>query len=296
MPNNSSDAHPSLSIPFIVIPQRDAVILLAVVESNSCVRIPFEIENEMKTSVLLACIILSAAPALAQREGGDYHLPRGAVMIETRAVKAGRALMLWMLNPKKVPRDVPDEPYTCPEETRGSYYKGATRVSLVDTRTRRIINTVSVRQEYAEGADEFDVPYRIHAGSYYRVAGVPAGREGKPDIMWLRDYNGDGRALEFALFDALACMGLQTALIGYSERQDRVIQYATRLVAEEKGERSVTVERWVDYLFSREPTRAGYWKYEIDYRGRAGQLAQYEIRYNRRAERFEGKVVYIEGD
>jgi hypothetical protein len=47
-------------------------------------------------------------------------------------------------------------------------------------------------------------------------------------------------------------------------------------------------------LFSGKPKSAGYWKYEIDYSGRGGLLAKYEIRYNRRAERFEGKVVYTE--
>ncbi|HEX7176903.1 MAG TPA: hypothetical protein VF240_16705 [Pyrinomonadaceae bacterium] len=250
----------------------------------------------MKITALLACTILLAAPSLAQRKSHDYKLPTGALIIETQPVKTNRALILWVLNPRRIPRDLPDEPYTCPEETRGSYYSGATRVSLVDTRTRRIINTLAVRQEYNEGVDEFDTPYQIHSGSHYRVGDVPAGREGKPTIMWLRDYNGDGRALEFALFDALACMGLQTTLIGYSERQDKVIQYPVRLVVEDKGKRSVEIRRWVDYLFSGKPKGAGYWRYEIDYRGRGGPLAKYEIRYNRRAERFEGKVVYTEGE
>lgn len=248
----------------------------------------------MKITALLACILLLAAPSFAQRQ--NYNLPAGALIIETQPVKTNRALILWMLNPRRIPRDTPDEPYTCPEETRGSHYNGATRVSLVDTRTRRIINTLRIRQEYNEGADEFDVPYKIHSGSYYHVEGIPVGREGKPTIMWLRDYNGDGEAREFALFDALACMGLQTTLIGYSERQDKVIQYSTRLVVEEKGKRSVTLRRWVDYLFSGKPKGAGYWKYEIDYRGRGGLIVKYEIRYNRRSERFEGKVIYTEGE
>jgi hypothetical protein len=250
----------------------------------------------MKITALLACIILLAVPSFAQRGRQDYRLPAGALIIETQPVKTNRALILWMLRPTKNPRDVPDEPYTCPEETRGNHYNGATRVSLVETRTRRIINTLRIRQEYNEGADEFDVPYKIHSGSYYHVEGVPVGGEGKPSLMWLRDYNGDGRAQEFALFDALACMGLQTALIGYSERQDKVIQYPTQLVVEEKGRRSVKLRRWVDYLFSGNPKGAGYWKYEIDYRGRGGLIAKYEIRYNPSAERFEGKVVYTESE
>jgi hypothetical protein len=45
-----------------------------------------------------------------------------------------------------------------------------------------------------------------------------AARFGKPKIMLLKDYNGDGEALEFALFDAWTCSDLVTTLIGYSRR------------------------------------------------------------------------------
>ncbi len=194
-----------------------------------------------------------------------------------------------MLRPKKYPRGS-DEIYTCPEETRGSFYRGPARVSLVDTATGRVVNTVKVLQEYSHGEDEFDLPYRIKAGGYYHVERTPEGREGRPTIMWLRDLNGDGRALEFALFDALACMGLETTLIGYSERQDRVIQYPVSLETEYAGQKTRESLNWVDYLFSREPAGAGRWKFEIDYRGRGGTLDSYDVHYDGRAERFEGTV------
>ena len=83
--------------------------------------------------------------------------------------------------------------------------------------------------EFLGAEDSFDIPYHIQKGFYYHVEGVPKGKEGKPTIMWLKDYNGDGHAWEFALFDAIACMGLPTTLIGYSEAQDRVIQYPVDL-------------------------------------------------------------------
>jgi hypothetical protein len=35
------------------------------------------------------------------------------------------------------------------------------------------------------------------------------------EVLSLEDYNGDGKAYEFALFEQQACMGLQTALLGY---------------------------------------------------------------------------------
>lgn len=252
----------------------------------------------MKTTTLLALLfwlLCFQGQALSQ----TYNLPAGAFVVETRSVPSrnypNRALILWMMNPSKHPRDTPGEMYTCPEETRGSYYSGPVRVSLVDTKTNRIINTVKITQEYADGEDSFDLPYKIHDG-YYHVAGVPKGQEGKPVIMWLRDYNGDGRAQEFALFDAQACMGLATTLIGYSESKDRVIQYPINVEVLEDGKRSQKTTNWPDYLFSKRPLRPGYWRYEIDYRGRAGTLDKWEIRYNRQREAFEGKITYIPGD
>ncbi|HKS30162.1 MAG TPA: hypothetical protein VJS44_20225 [Pyrinomonadaceae bacterium] len=250
----------------------------------------------MKTLLSLLALLLFLQ---AEAPGQKYELPPGARIIETRAIQSrlhpNRALILWMVNPKRNPREVPDEIYTCPEETRGHYWSGPLRVSLVDTKASRVINTLKVTQGYSNDEDSFDIPYKIHNG-YYTVTNARRGREGVPVIMRLRDYNGDGRAQEFALFDALACMGLATTLIGYSESKDRVIQYPVNLEVIEGAKRSQQTTYWPDYLFSRRPERPGYWKYEIDYRGRAGTLDKWEIRYNRRLEAFEGTVTFIPGD
>lgn len=254
----------------------------------------------MKTITISTFIILlMAEPAQTSAQG--YGLPAGALIVETQMVKPGRMLILWMLNPTRHPREMSpeDDPYTCPDVTRGHFYSGRTRVSLVNSRTRKIINTLSIKEDYwEEGKDSFDIPYKILkgspynkniAGSYYQVRGVSRGQEGKPTIMLLKDYNGDGKAQEFALFDALACMGLQTTLIGYSERQDKVIQYLISLmVKDENNQTGMQTSHWVDYLFSLEPCGAGVWQYEIDYRGRGGSLNTYQVRYNPRKERFEG--------
>lgn len=245
-----------------------------------------------------AALLALCPPLQAQARRAPYGLPAGARVVEERPLEVGggrrRALVLWMLRPKKYPRG-PGEIYTCPEQTRGSFYRGPARVSLVDTGAGRVVNTLRVLQEYAGGSDEFDLPYRIRAGGHYHVAGVPEGREGRPTIMHLRDFNGDGRAFEFALFDALACMGLETALFGYSERHDRVIQYPVRLESEYGGGRTTESLNWADYLFSREAAGPGRWKFEIDYRGRGGTLDSYDVRYNAAAERFEGTVRRVGG-
>jgi hypothetical protein len=203
-------------------------------------------------------------------------------------------LVLWMLNPRKNPTSYPaDEMYTCPDQSRGSHYSGATRVSLIDSTTRQIINTVKISADQSE-EDSFDLPYAIRKGYYYRVpASVKRGIEAKPNLIWLRDYNGDGKALEFALFDALACMGLQTTLIGYSKKQDRVINYPINLELHEGANSSNTVTPWGYYLFSSKPVQPGYWKYEIDYRGRGGSLNHWEVRYNPTREEFEGKLTIV---
>ncbi|HKP38854.1 MAG TPA: hypothetical protein VJT71_18495 [Pyrinomonadaceae bacterium] len=249
--------------------------------------------------LFFAYIVCFAIPAFAQP--GPYGLPSNATIVETRvlppAAHANRMLVVWMLNPRKNPTNYPpDEIYSCPEQTRGSHYSGVTRVSLIDSATRKVIYTLKISADESE-EDSFDLPYAIRKGYYYRVpARVKTGIEAKPNLIWLRDYNGDGQALEFAFFDALACMGLQTTLIGYSRKQDRVIQYPISLEVTEGAKRSTTVTFWADYLFSSKPARPGFWKYEIDYRGRGGSLDKWEVRYNPSREQFEAKLNMIPGE
>ena len=245
----------------------------------------------MKITLFGLCFLVLLGSA-ASSQTDHYGLPAGAQVIEVQPLQSmkhpHRALVLWMQSPLKVPRDNPDDPYTCPEYTRGSHYSGATRVSLVDQQTQKIINTIKILN--FEGDDTFDIPYRIESGLYYHVAGVPKGKEGKPTVMWLQDYNGDGQAGKFALFDAVACMGLPTTLIGYREAQDRVIQYPLDLTVISGNRKSTRTILWVDYLFSKRPVSPGYWKYAIDYRGRAGSLDTYEVRYLPQAAKFTGQL------
>jgi hypothetical protein len=252
----------------------------------------------MKITALFICFMTIAATVFAAQSKPNFGLPAVAVIIETQSLKSGgypdRMLILWMQNPSKNPSGATEDPeyfYTCPDQTRGSYYSGIISVSLLNAKTNAIINTIEIKQE-----DESYIPYSIRKGYYYEVEGKPdkAG-ESKPRIMSLKDYNGDGKALEFAVFDKMACMGLDTALIGYSEKQDKVIQYPIHLIIE--GDDKKKTEKILyscDYLFSKKPESPGYWKYEIDYRGRGGTLDKYEIRYNLQKESFEGKCISTE--
>ena len=146
--------------------------------------------------------------------------------------------------------------------------------------------------------DSFDIPYRILADYYYLVPGRSPRTEGKPALLSLRDFNGDGVALETAFFEALACMGLPTTLIGYSPKRDRILQYPVVLrVLEQKQvsgrkivEARVETITWVDYVFSKPPLRPGYWFLTIDYRGRGGSLATYDVHYEAAREQFAGTL------
>ena len=254
----------------------------------------------MKAS-LISCLLLCLA-SQAFGQSSMQGLPAGAVVVETRklisAKHPDRELVLWMLNPKKNPNGYsPGDSYSCPDDTRGSYYSGPARVSLINAATRNIINTIKIAGADEGGTDNIELPYAIRRGYYYRVEILTKkGVEAKPTIMWLRDYNGDGKPFEFALFEAEACMGLQTTLIGYSEKQDRVIQYPVSLEVIEGSKHSNSVSMWADYLFSKKPLGPGSWKYEIDYRGRAGSLDKWEVRYNATKERFEGRLIVVPGE
>ncbi len=220
------------------------------------------------------------------------NLPKSAVILERKNVTANREMILWMPKPEKHPRTEEDDIYTCPDQTRGHYYSGVAKVSLIETKTKKIINTIEIVSDgISDENNTLDLPYLIQRG-YYNVPKIGKNKEGKPNLLNLSDYNNDGKPYEFALFDAVACMGLETTLIGYSEKQDKVIQYQTELKIDGK----ISKEFWVDYLFGHKPNKQGVWQYEIDYRGRGGALEKYEISYDKKREVFFGKRTSIADD
>lgn len=238
--------------------------------------------------LLLSCSLLAGQSSVA-------GLPKEAYILERRPLAIvgypNRELVLWMLHPERHPSLYSfgqGDRYTCPEMTRGSYLSGALRVTLVDTQQLSVVNTVEVKD--FEGNDSFDIPFAILKNIFYRTTTESESKESKPIVMWLRDYVGSGKPLQFALFQALYCMGLQTTLIGYEPDQDRVQQYETKLRVSEGRETQTNTVRWVDYLFSEKPVESGHWKYKIDYRGRCGSLDSYDIRFVPEAHRFEGML------
>ncbi len=232
---------------------------------------------------------------IIEREGElKKLLPPEAVIIETQPItrinNPNRLLVLWMINPNQHCKI--NDIYTCPDYALGSIYTGPTRVSLVDTRGIKIINTVKI--VLSENEDLMAISYRIHKDMWYKFYFPLRKLQGAEDeieiytkIMQLMDYNGDGKPLEFSLMaPPPACMGWSTTLIGYSEKQDKVIIYP---IEREKGR----IGYWAGYLFYEEPKEPGYWNYQIDYRGRGGCLDKHEVRYNKEREVFEEKFTRI---
>jgi hypothetical protein len=244
---------------------------------------------------------LSSDMVMDKQDNNRFGLPSGAVIIEEQSLKSGgksdRALILWMINPARKPSGAQGNPkydYTCQDETRGSYYIGPARISLLNTKTRTVINTIEIT--YFKDDANFHIPYAIRNGYYYKVEGnAPEREEAKPHIMWLKDYNGDGKALEFALFYKEECDDPATTLIGYSERQDKVIQYPITLEIERGAEHTLGEARWFKSLFSKQPISPGKWEYEIDNRGRGGSLSKCQISYDAQNERFVGRIVITKG-
>lgn len=117
-------------------------------------------------------------------------LPGRSIIIEARRLPdpagSDRAIVLWMIAPSQNPREDPENPYTCPEESRGHSYTGPTRVSLLDLPQKRIINTIQIRDVHFPRKDFFDLPYRIHPG-LFAVEQTDKHNEGTPRLLDFRD-------------------------------------------------------------------------------------------------------------
>src|SRR5438874_3526943 len=71
-------------------------------------------------------------------------LPEGATVLEEQSLPRHRKLVLWMPDAVKHPYENGDI-YTCPDMSRGSFYSGDVRVTLINAITGRVINTLDVK-------------------------------------------------------------------------------------------------------------------------------------------------------
>jgi hypothetical protein len=214
----------------------------------------------------------STVAAAASKETASVNiaklLPPGAQIIEQADLPAAagkpRAFVLWMDKPQRHPRESSTE-YSCPEQTTGNYFSGPTRVSLIDLKHGVLLNTVKVlsggglQPDSVEGKDSFSIPYLI-ARFCYQVPHLDAAQQGKPRILSLVDYKGDGVPAEFVLYDTTEeiCGIVNTTLFGYSVRSDKVLQYPIES-SDEKGQSSVGL--WVNQVFAEKQSAPGHWDF-----------------------------------
>ena len=213
-----------------------------------------------------------------------------------------RALVLWVVAPADKPlqgRTLLDETdsspeedydYTCPEQARGHFYRAPARVSLIDTKSRRVLNTLPVKRG---DVDEYDVPFSIRPGFFYQVRGPLQSGTGPPHILALQDLNGDGKALEFAFYVMESCSGPLTMVLGYSERRDRVTTYQFLFHDKSSGAKDAPVE-WMFRFTFRKPIARMHWRYDDSYN--SGRNVEYDFRYVPDRERFEGQVLVDDSD
>lgn len=221
-------------------------------------------------------------------------LPKEAKVIEYASLAPAvpdRGYVLWMLAPQRVAHDK-GEVYTCPDRSRGSYWSGPTRLSLLDTRNGVLLNTIPIRDPMEE-ADRFDLPYLIPATQGFPYV-VPEGsgkeKEGRPALLHLRDANGDGKPLEFYLACAENCMLMLYAVFGYDPGKDAVVRYPVLLTTAEKGKQRQETTGWLNFWPLQAGMQKGRYAWEVDLRGRAGCLERYALAYNGARQRFEGKL------
>jgi hypothetical protein len=148
---------------------------------------------------------------------------------------------------------------TGPDFVLGDYWLGSANLSLVDSRGPKLINTVNIEPYFrTSDQDEFRIPFRV-SNYYYHVPHPNSNNEGIPQILFLRDFTGEGVAAQFVLFDYFhSGDGNPTSVYGYSPKLDRAVAYQ---VERTEGNHRSDLVSWVPQVFATEPTRPGHWKF-----------------------------------
>jgi hypothetical protein len=199
-----------------------------------------------------------------------------------------RALVLYVKDAVKYAYKY-SELYSCPDEADGTLgYRGTVGVALVDTRKGVLINSIETVRSDGHYGLPIEVPVIYYDLPYdsSRVIIKDGVRMLENPVLYLKDYNGDGRALEFALSSRACCndLCLFTSLVGYSRTSDRVIQYpVVTTYTDTKGKVTVSTNYWCGTLFSKEPVAPGRWEYK-EYA--QGDYVSCRARYDAQNEQF----------
>ena len=211
--------------------------------------------------ILAVCWLMAASGWSAQTDAPAIPaglLPTRASVIEvadlTPLVKRDRMLVLWMEHPESSLRSD-----WCGDAVYGDSWVGPARVSLIDRRRRKILNTIAVEGDETAGIPrgQFRIPFLL-GPSFYHVPQRDSAGEGKPVLLHLVDLTGDGLAVEFVLFQYVACGLVDTAVFGYQSGSDRVLRYPVELI--EDGQKP-QLRSWVLQLFAHRQASPGRWDF-----------------------------------
>ena len=244
-------------------------------------------------------------------------LPYKSKIIEFKSLSdrgmPDRAIIYWIENPRVFISCLEeDEYYDCGNSMIGlGQYFGKIKFSLINTNDSTIINTLdlsNIDRHISENGELFketqecmETPFcspnksNIHAlcsRIMYNVIGGDSISEGLSEILYLDDYNGDGDALEFAIYLSGDCMTCESALFGYSKKQDRLIKFEfdIKQIANDSAGNEIIYNispDWLGYTFSMKFKNKKL-KYQIDYRGRGGCLDKFDLEYDSEHEIFRG--------
>ena len=247
------------------------------------------------------------------------NLPRLANIIEESTFKTSngsRTIIAWMTN-MGVRLNMNDadenERIDWIYKIQGSgNFSGKLRLSLIDNVRHRIINTIAVRYfserhkhdtlTYSE--ELLDWPFAIlskeHIQNYnyellYYSNGSSAERDGEAEVMHFRDFNGDGKAYEFALFRQDYSFSFFSALCGYCETSDSLKWYGWDLqyhynTAYIKDTIVKVKQYWIDYAAYLNFDMQGHLNFIRDYTGRMGNRYDYRLRYDPLKDAYSGDV------
>jgi hypothetical protein len=167
----------------------------------------------------------------------------------------------------------------------GDYWYGPTRLSLIDKKGNRIINTLEIRESDAyvgvPASDKFNIPFQV-SNQYYYVPSPNLRGEGKPIILGFRNFT-DDTGIAFPLFIYEACGLVNSGAFGYSKRSDRVVQYPVEVLADD---RPPELQLWGGNMFAQTPAQPGRWVFDLNPGHGSGVTIHEEISFDSANQRF----------
>ncbi len=226
--------------------------------------------------------------------------------------KGRRTILAWMTDMQT--NMSPDNDYTCPEVTQGKgYFKGKLHYSLIDNSNSKLINSINVcvpesfehgdTLTYYEFNDFRDYPFAIANPKYqskighliYHARGGTDTTEAEAEVLYLWDFNNDGKDYEFYLFEQASCVGKASTLLGYCERGDSLKWYTWDIThkvtgTNQKDSTYTTKEYWLDEAMTFQMDKDGKLNFLIDYRGRGGDLCRNYFKYSATDDTYSGII------